>query len=112
MNVPTEVKKRRNNELLAVQDEVGLAHHRGLIGSLQEVLVEGPSPKSAKRNREAPIDGKIQLVGRPGRSTSSSSTHRPSFAAGYVNVRNIRRDLADHFRRDRSGSRRLTARPP
>jgi len=31
-DVPVAVKKRRNNELLAVQAEVGLAHHRAYVG--------------------------------------------------------------------------------
>jgi len=62
-DVPLEVKKRRNNELLAVQEQVSLAHHRASIGKTVEVLVEGPSPRSGKQPRlSAP--GCKQLVGR------------------------------------------------
>ena len=62
-DVPTEVKKRRNNELLAVQDEVGLAHHRPYVGAAMEVLVEGPSPRAGKQARHSGSEV-MQLVGR------------------------------------------------
>ncbi len=47
-DVPPEVKARRNNELLAVQAEIGLAQKRALVGHAFEVLVEGFS-KVARR---------------------------------------------------------------
>ncbi len=49
-DVPTEVKRHRNNELLAVQEEISLELHRAFIGQTLEVLVEGPS-KSARKGR-------------------------------------------------------------
>ena len=61
-DVPEAVKRRRNNELLAVQDEVGLAHHRAYVGRTVEVLVEGPSPRAGRQPASAP--GCVQLVGR------------------------------------------------
>jgi len=42
-DVPEEVKRRRNNELLAIQNRIGLEQNQRLIGSVVEVLVEGPS---------------------------------------------------------------------
>jgi len=62
-DVPEEVKRRRNNELLAVQQQVGLAHHRSYIGESAEVLVEGPSVRAAKQGFE-PSAERTQLVGR------------------------------------------------
>jgi len=62
-DVPISVKKRRNQELLAVQKEVGLEHHRAQIGKTVEVLVEGPSPRSGKQTRSLP-SGWGQLIGR------------------------------------------------
>jgi tRNA-2-methylthio-N6-dimethylallyladenosine synthase len=62
-DVPEEVKKRRNNELLAVQHRVALAHHRERIGQTVEVHVEGPSTRSTKQPRVAP-EGIVQLTGR------------------------------------------------
>ncbi len=47
-DVPHEVKVRRNNELLAVQDEIGLRRKRALIGQSVEVLVEGRSKAARK----------------------------------------------------------------
>jgi len=61
-NVPDAVKRRRNNELLAVQQEAGLTHHRAYIGRTLEVLVEGPSPQT--RKPAAAHFGRPQLVGR------------------------------------------------
>ncbi|GAH74267.1 unnamed protein product, partial [marine sediment metagenome] len=59
-DVPAEVKRRRNNELLAVQEEISRELHRAFIGQTVEVLVEGPS-KSARKNR---ADRCHQLTGR------------------------------------------------
>src|SRR3954454_11088164 len=58
-DVPEEVKKRRNNDLLAVQNANSLADHRRQIGRRGEVLVEGPS-KNADRSEGGPL----QLTGR------------------------------------------------
>ena len=60
-DVPEEVKKRRNNDLLAIQNANSLADHRPRIGQTVEVLVEGPS-KTASKQRRAP--GRAQLTGR------------------------------------------------
>jgi len=60
-DVPEEVKKRRNNDLLAIQNAVSLADHRGQIGRTVEVLVEGPSKNALK---DETTQGPIQLTGR------------------------------------------------
>jgi tRNA-2-methylthio-N6-dimethylallyladenosine synthase len=67
-DVPEEIKRRRNNELLAVQNEISLEDNRPLLGRRVEVLVEGPSKVAAKREardkgRET-SDEEVQLVGR------------------------------------------------
>ncbi len=62
-DVPPAVKSRRNNELLAVQNEVSLAHNQALIGSTQRVLVEGLSRRSAKQP-DQPRTGWRQVQGR------------------------------------------------
>jgi tRNA-2-methylthio-N6-dimethylallyladenosine synthase len=59
-DVPEEVKKRRNNDLLAIQNAVSLQDHVRQVGETVEVLVEGPS-KTALRH---PSDGPKQLTGR------------------------------------------------
>jgi len=62
-DVPLPVKQRRHSELLAVQAEVGLAHHHQYVGETVEVLAEGPSPKAGKC-KSSNGAGLSQLVGR------------------------------------------------
>ena len=77
-DVPEEVKKRRNNDLLAIQAQVSLADHRRWIGATVAVLVEGPSKIALKASggrqppennlasggRQPPADTLLQLTGR------------------------------------------------
>ncbi len=60
-DVAEEVKKRRNNDLLAVQNEVSLADHLSRVGQTVTVLVEGPSKTAMKH---ASGTGPVQLTGR------------------------------------------------
>ncbi len=61
-DVPDDVKRRRNQELLAAQDAISLEDHRDFVGRTVEVLVEGPSKSAASK---APGPGEFgQLVGR------------------------------------------------
>lgn len=63
-DVTEEVKKQRNNDLLAVQGRISLADNRRFLGRTVEVLVEGPS-KSAARHADGPADdGVVQMSGR------------------------------------------------
>jgi len=62
-DVPGDVKRRRNAELLAVQSQVGLEHHRQFVGRRVEILVEGLSPH-AGRNTQVHRTGLVQLTGR------------------------------------------------
>ena len=59
-DVPTAVKRRRNNELLAIQEEISLDLHRAFIGRTVEILVEGLSKTARKADSEHPH----QLTGR------------------------------------------------
>ncbi len=72
-DVPDEVKRRRNNDMLAVQAEISLANHRGLLGTSVEVLVEGRSKRALKAQESEQSRGEEvewgsgaagQLVGR------------------------------------------------
>jgi len=42
-DVPDEVKRRRNTELLALQNEIALADNQRFVGQTVEILVEGPA---------------------------------------------------------------------
>ncbi|MBN2477463.1 MAG: tRNA (N6-isopentenyl adenosine(37)-C2)-methylthiotransferase MiaB [Pirellulales bacterium] len=60
-DVPDEVKRRRNNELLAIQNAISLRDNQPLVGRSVEILVEGPS----KAGRKQPDNGHVvQLGGR------------------------------------------------
>lgn len=61
-DVPEDVKKRRNAELLAAQDAISLADYQQFVGRTVEVLVEGPSKAAAGRELEPGEFG--QLAGR------------------------------------------------
>ena len=64
-DVPEEVKKRRNNDLLAIQAEQSLRDHRRFIGSSVDVLVEGPSKHAFSRDAESSERSALrQLTGR------------------------------------------------
>jgi tRNA-2-methylthio-N6-dimethylallyladenosine synthase len=60
-DVPEAVKRQRNNELLAIQNQVSLEENQPFLGRTVEILVEGPSKFSRKK-----IAGEttVQLVGR------------------------------------------------
>ncbi|QOV90439.1 MiaB/RimO family radical SAM methylthiotransferase [Humisphaera borealis] len=52
-DVPEDVKRRRNNELLAVQHEVSAQNNREMIGRTVQVLVEGQSKLVSKQQAAA-----------------------------------------------------------
>jgi len=66
-DVPEEVKKRRNNELLAIQNVVSEEDNQAFLGQNVSVLVEGPS-KTAIRQQETgqqeADSQQVQLTGR------------------------------------------------
>ena len=64
--IPDKVKKRRNNEMLALQNQISEEDNAEFIGREVEVLVEGPSKNEEKKSDVDPADasGPIQLMGR------------------------------------------------
>jgi tRNA-2-methylthio-N6-dimethylallyladenosine synthase len=48
-DVPEAVKRRRNNELLAIQNAISLEDNQPFLGRTVEILVEGPSKVAKKR---------------------------------------------------------------
>lgn len=53
-DVPESVKKRRNNEMLTLQNEISEEDNVEFIGREVEVLVEGPSKATLKRQKSEP----------------------------------------------------------
>ncbi len=95
-DVPTDVKKRRNSELLAIQTQVSQEHNDALIGKTKEVLVDGPSPRSARKGGKADAAAKIaagapadsiQLIGRTRGDHIVVFDGLPGLAGQYVDVR-------------------------
>jgi tRNA-2-methylthio-N6-dimethylallyladenosine synthase len=58
------VKKRRNNEMLKVQNEISEEDNAEFIGRQVEVLVEGPSKSAQKVGQDSSGALAEQLVGR------------------------------------------------
>ncbi len=65
-DVPLEVKARRNNELLEVQNRICKEENEKFLGQVVEILVEGPSKKDLKRlDRDKDDESAIlQMTGR------------------------------------------------
>lgn len=61
-DIPEEVKKRRNNELLQIQNQISEEDNQRFLGQQVDVLIEGPS-KWAKQNND-PNQQIVQLTGR------------------------------------------------
>ena len=61
-DIPYEVKNRRNNELLELQNRISEQENHRFLGERVEILVEGPSNR-ARQHGEAEGD-LVQLVGR------------------------------------------------
>ena len=75
-DVPQEVKTRRLNEIIELQNQLSLQSNRGDVGKTFEVLVEGPS----KRNPE-------ELCGRTGSDKMCVFPGRGHKAGDYVLVK-------------------------
>jgi tRNA-2-methylthio-N6-dimethylallyladenosine synthase len=63
-DVPEEVKKVRNHEMLALQNGISAEDNAAFIGRTVEVLVEGASKNAEKRGETDAAAGPIQLTGR------------------------------------------------
>ncbi len=55
-------KKRRNNDLLVIQNQVSLKDHLARIGNIVEVLVEGPSKTHMKIKKSEIRNSKSEMV--------------------------------------------------
>jgi tRNA-2-methylthio-N6-dimethylallyladenosine synthase len=60
-DVAEEVKSLRNNQLLALQNEICEEDNAKFVGQNVEILVEGPSKLSVRRGDEGPL---LQMTGR------------------------------------------------
>ena len=63
-DIPEDVKKQRNHEMLVLQNQISAEGNAEFIGSDVEVLVEGLSKTELKRGDVEPHSGPVQLTGR------------------------------------------------
>ncbi|WP_440593665.1 tRNA (N6-isopentenyl adenosine(37)-C2)-methylthiotransferase MiaB [Schlesneria sp.] len=63
-DVPEEVKRQRNQEMLALQNQISAEDNAAFIGRQVEILVEGPSKSEVKRGDSGAAGGPVQLTGR------------------------------------------------
>ncbi len=63
-DVPEEVKSRRLSEIIALQNELGLAAYRRDVGRTFEVLVEGPSKRDAGKLSGRTSQNKVVVFDR------------------------------------------------
>ncbi|MGA2619649.1 MAG: MiaB/RimO family radical SAM methylthiotransferase [Thermoguttaceae bacterium] len=109
-DVPEAVKRRRNNELLAVQNAISLEDNQPWVGRQAEVLVEGPS-KSA-RKRAADPAAPTQLVGRTTCDRIVVFDGPPSLAGKIIPVHIHRAETVTLFGRLAESARGATAVSP
>lgn len=62
-DIPGAVKRRRNNELLAIQSEISAQVHAGYVGRSVRVFVEGVSRKAIKEHSAAAPGGAAVSLG-------------------------------------------------
>ncbi|MDX2114999.1 MAG: MiaB/RimO family radical SAM methylthiotransferase [Planctomycetota bacterium] len=74
-DVPDETKRRRVNELLALQQSISDEVGRGQVGQTVDVFVQGESPRERKKARPAPAPARAAHVGLTisGRSLSDDA---------------------------------------
>jgi len=73
-DVPEDIKRRRNNELLAVQQEVTAKLNREMIGKVVEVMVEGESKLVSRQAAPASKNVELGWEKRPARQNESELT--------------------------------------
>lgn len=61
-DIPTEVKQRRNNDLLAIQTAISEEDNQEFIGRTVKVLIEGPSKRALRQGTQD--EPTLQLIGR------------------------------------------------
>ena len=94
-DVPEDVKRRRNNELLAVQQEVCAENNRQMVGRTVQLLVEGESKLANKPAYPKSQGGGVELMWETRKS-------RPERASTTQMVGRTRGDQVVVFEGDRS----------
>jgi tRNA-2-methylthio-N6-dimethylallyladenosine synthase len=75
-DVPDDVKRRRNNELLALQNQISEEDNQAFLGREVTVLVEGPSKVSEKQGHVATDGSSVASAGGAPDATARQLTGR------------------------------------
>ncbi len=98
-DIPDEVKRRRNNELLAVQGEICAANNAAMVGQTVDIIVEGegslaspPAVDAVKvelgwEKRKAQSSDQKQLIGRTRGDQIVAFNADPKLIGKIVNVK-------------------------
>jgi tRNA-2-methylthio-N6-dimethylallyladenosine synthase len=76
-DVPPDVKRRRLNELLALQEAIGLERNRAWLGREVEVLVDAVTPPRGHDHAQQGPDGAARGTGVSGRTRQNKLVHLP-----------------------------------
>jgi len=95
-DVPEAVKRRRNNQLLAVQNAISFEDNQAFVGRKVEILVEGSSKLGLK---QAAAREKVQMVGRTTCDRIVVFDGEPQSAGRLLDVRILRADALTLFGR-------------
>lgn len=101
-DVPEEEKRRRNNDMLAVQASINVANHQSMMGALVEVLVEGPSKAQLKR-QESEQDRGFEISDETPKLQNEEIVASGAHAGRRIVEASIRRD-AEWSNRQNSGA--------
>ena len=85
-DIPEDVKRRRNQEMLELQNAISEEDNAAFIGRTVEVLVEGPSKNAEKRGETDATSGPVQLGGRTTCDRIVVFPGNPRLAGTLVNV--------------------------
>ncbi len=88
-DVPEAVKRRRNNQLLAIQNAVSLEDNQPFLGRSVEILVEGPSKVAKKR-----AVGQASL---PAQGEAATCPHPNPIPSGEGTVQLVGRTVCDRI---------------
>jgi tRNA-2-methylthio-N6-dimethylallyladenosine synthase len=85
-DVPEDVKRRRNNEMLDLQNEISEEDNVQFIGREVEVLVEGPSKSAIKAGDDLSAESATQLMGRTRCDRIVVFNGRPRLSGSFAKV--------------------------
>lgn len=98
--VPDDVRAQRLNDILALQNEITARKNTSLVGTVQEVMIEGPSEKDEKKltgrtrsNKIVNFDPGVALEETKGLKKKAAAKKEDFCPGRIVNIRIVRAGL-------------------